>query len=351
MARDKFESRRTRMLWVVMMTVCALGSGCRPPGSGGDQAAETANAQGSALAFFDRYVDRTGRVVRHDQGGDTVSEGQAYALLLAVALRDRARFELVWTWTRDNLQRPDKLFSWRWDSGVSDDQSAADADLDIARALVLAGWQFDDRSLVHDGVVVGRSILDHETVVLHGWRLLLPGRWAANRPPPVSVNPSYVSPVATQVLWRATKDGRWRELERGSRAIVRKLSPHRMPPDWAVVEADGGVRPDPSKPSSGWDAIRVPLRHAESCDAADRRLAAGLANHLDRGPERGAVGWMAEAAGHAAAGDRKKAEKAMDHAAEERRRHSTYYGDAWDALARFMLLDNRLGGCPRPLTS
>ncbi len=36
--------------------------------------------------FLDTYVD-AGRVVRTDQGGDTVSEGQAYGLLLAVGRR------------------------------------------------------------------------------------------------------------------------------------------------------------------------------------------------------------------------------------------------------------------------
>ena len=35
---------------------------------------------------------RNERVVRKDQGGDTVSEGQGYELLLAVAIRERQQF-------------------------------------------------------------------------------------------------------------------------------------------------------------------------------------------------------------------------------------------------------------------
>jgi len=38
--------------------------------------ADTARA--AAESFLDRYVEPDGRVVRLDQGGDTVSEGQAY---------------------------------------------------------------------------------------------------------------------------------------------------------------------------------------------------------------------------------------------------------------------------------
>lgn len=290
-------------------------------------------------------MDQTGRVVRHDQGGDTVSEGQAYALLLAVALRDRARFDLVWSWTRDNIQRPDRLFSWHWDSGVKDQNSAADADLDMARALVLAGRAFDDDALMRDGIEVGRQILEQETIVRDGERVLLAGSWAG-KTPPVTVNPSYVSPVATQLLHRASGDDRWKQLERDSRALVRDLSADQAPPDWAVVEADGSVRPDPSRPTTGWDAIRIPIRHAESCVAADREIAASLAGRLEDAKSRTAVSWMAQAASLAAAGDATEAEEAMAKATELREKHSSYYGDAWEALARFMLLDDRLGGCP-----
>ena len=38
--------------------------------------------------FLDEYVEPDGRVVRHDEGGDVVSEGQAYGMLIAVAVGD-----------------------------------------------------------------------------------------------------------------------------------------------------------------------------------------------------------------------------------------------------------------------
>ena len=49
----------------------------------GSAAARAAVVQSAARSFLSRYVDPDGRVVRRDQGGDTVSEGVSYALLLA----------------------------------------------------------------------------------------------------------------------------------------------------------------------------------------------------------------------------------------------------------------------------
>src|SRR5215469_15182241 len=57
-------------------------------------------------AFLSTYVQPDGRVTRPDQGGDTVSEGQAYGLLLAEAAGDNGAFGRIWRWTHDHLQLP-----------------------------------------------------------------------------------------------------------------------------------------------------------------------------------------------------------------------------------------------------
>jgi len=64
-------------------------------------------AVSAAKRFLNRYVAPDGRVVRLDQGGDTVGEGQAYGMLLAAAIGDPKRFDSIWTWTENNLMRPD----------------------------------------------------------------------------------------------------------------------------------------------------------------------------------------------------------------------------------------------------
>ena len=129
--------------------------------------------------FLDEYVEPDGRVVRRDEGGDVVSEGQAYGMLIAVAVGDETRFRSIWKWTKTYLRRADGLLAWRWaDNKVTDVNSAADADLDAARSLVLAGRRFNAPELTKDGRRLGVAILETETVAV--------GTGAA---PPSDVNP------------------------------------------------------------------------------------------------------------------------------------------------------------------
>ena len=70
-----------------------------------------------------------------------------------------------WKWTKTNLRRPDGLLAWRWaDNQVTGVNSAADADLDAARSLLLAGRRFNAPELTRDGRGLGVAILDTETV-------------------------------------------------------------------------------------------------------------------------------------------------------------------------------------------
>src|SRR5438046_4583128 len=124
--------------------------------------------------FFAGYVDGDGRVVRRDQGSDTVSEGQAYALLLAAGTGDRRRFDRVWNWTQTHLEQPDGLFAYHWQDGrVTDPNSASDADLDIARALLVASRRFGDGAYARSAVHVGNAVLERETVAIDGRSLLV----------------------------------------------------------------------------------------------------------------------------------------------------------------------------------
>lgn len=319
----------------------------------------------AATAFLEDYVTSAGRSVRRDQGGDTVSEGQAYAMLVAAGIGDRERFDAVWAWTRANLQRPDGLLSWRWQDGsVVDKESASDADLDAARALVVAGARFDSPRLTADGVALGEALLDHETVTTEVGRVLVAGTWVSE--PPYVVNPSYISPAATEVLAEASGDPRWAELDAGSRIVVEELvRTDRLPPDWAEVQADGTVRATPGPGGEperyGYDAARLVLRHAESCAPEDRDVAARLNELLTRNEETSAVydlagspqtedthplAEAAVAASHAATGDNTAARRALADARQAQVDQPTYYGGAWAALGPLLLARSELGGCP-----
>jgi endoglucanase len=337
------------VLGAAAVAAVALGGGSTPP------------PQAAAQRFLGGYVEADGRVVRRDQGGDTVSEGQAYALLLSVAVGDGARFARVWGWTRAHLLRHDGLLAWRWADGrVADTQAAGDADLDTARALVLAADRFGVPAYRTAARRLGAAVLRGETTVSGGDPVLSPGPWAVSSR---VVNPSYFSPRAYALL--GGHDRRWRGLAASSRRLVGKLTSGGLPPDWAQLQPYG-ITPAGSPgggvaPRYAYDALRVPLRFAESCAAADRALAARLwprlrdvpgapARGLDGTPSPGPESPAALAAAAAAAwaaGDRGAASGLLDRADAVDREHPTYYGAAWAALARIMLQTRTLGRCGR----
>ncbi|MDT9594966.1 glycosyl hydrolase family 8 [Nocardioides zeae] len=324
---------------------------------------EEVDGDTAAAEFLDDYVDDDGRVVRTDQGGDTVSEGQAYALLIALGAGDRSTFGEVWDWTRDNLVRDDGLLSWRWADGeVVDPSAATDADLDAARALVLAGERFDEPAWTEDGVALAEAVLDHATVEVPEGLAVVAGEWATTAP--FWFNASYVSPATTDVLGDATGDERWAAVEAGSRAALLSLTEATaLPPDWAHVQDDGTAYPVEGPGGQpvqfGYDAARVLLRHAESCEDVDREIAADLVDVLGTGEtvaiydlggsgttaDRSPLMTTAQAAGLAAAGDTAGATTALRDAVALADEVPTYYGDAWAALAPLMLGDPALGGC------
>jgi cellulose synthase (UDP-forming) len=338
-------------------------------------------AHEASEAFFEDYVRPDGRVVRTDQGGDTVSEGQAYAMLLAVALDDRAKFDRVWHWTRENLERDDGLLAYHWSDGrVDSDQPATDADLDAARALVLAGKRFGAEEYTSAGERIGDAVLERETAEVSGVPVLVAGPWARSVPP--VVNPSYFSPRAYADLAAARPDPRWDDLAGTSRAVATSLTDGpSLPSDWARVDSvsasgDGEASayataiasPDnpaatsasSASPGSGLDAVRLAIRSAESCVPADRRVAAELWPLYRRHPgpatysidgtpigkQTHPVSYVAAAAAARASDHEGEMHALLDRAEDANSAHPTYYGAAWVALGRVMLSSSALGGCP-----
>ena len=328
-------------------------------GTGDEDAAVAA-----ARRFIDTYVDPDGRVVRRDQGNDTVSEGQAYALLLAAAIGDDATVDRVWAWSAANLQRPDGLLAWHHDGNVVlDDESAPDAEVDAIRGLLLAsdisGDARDQAAGRMMDALAERLVVASPASV---GSVLSPGEWAIDRQ--IS-NPSYFSPRTVELLADLEPDGPWRELLVGSRAELDTLteSGHRLPPDWSswtegAAIPVGGPSGD-GRPQFSWDAARVPIRLAESCDPVDRGLAAGWFPTLRTRPEaivRGLdgevltndehpVALVAAAASAHAAGDTASRDQLLDDAERLEQQRPSYYGAAWVALGRVLLQTDFAGSC------
>jgi endo-1,4-beta-D-glucanase Y len=343
----------------LVTAVTACGGGAGP----------TAQHQPAAARFLSAYAQPDGRVVRRDQGGDTVSEGQAYGLLLAEATGNHGAFGRIWRWTRDNLQLSDGLFAWRADAAgkIVGRQPASDADLLIAWALLR--YQGPGAATWHqDGRRVAGAILAHEVTTGPGnVPVLTAGPWATGRP--ASLNPSYWSLPAMQGLARLTGDQAWQRMAAAAITLTGQLTQNgrMLPPDWAALTAGGALHPEPAPDGSqpqtqyGPDAQRTVVWFAASCDPKAKALAArwwpllrpgdhvrALALQPDGAVQDStptALSMVASAAAAKAAGDGTATAKLLRQAAGQQHDHPTYYDGAWDALGPALLTAGPLGTC------
>lgn len=334
---------------VVLTVLVLVASGCT---SGADPESGTEQARLSAQAFLDRYVDTDGRVVRRDQGGDTVSEGVSYALLLAQVAGDPAVERRVWEWAKDNLRRDDGLLSFLTDAHgeVIDRQAATDADLVIAWALGRSGQP----ELRADAAAVLQAVEQRTVVTRSPGPLLTAGPWATGEP--ATLNPSYwVLPAL-----RATDRDQ----------LAERIGPaldtlgEGLPPDWARLDGSRlTASPDPGgrfpQARYGLDAMRTTVWLATDCSAGNRKRAAAARQELADRPEASArkldgtvldptphpLGLVAAAAAAEADGDDAASDLLLDRAAAQDGQGPTYYGAAWVALGRALLQTDELDPC------
>jgi endoglucanase len=352
---------------VAVATVSACGSGSGQPDAP-THSAQTL-AVDDAAAFLREYVTPAGRVVRWDQGHDTVSEGQGYGLLLAYSLNDRQMFASVWSWTHANLQRPDGLFAYHWANGrVVSSMPAADADVQIAWALDLAGLRWGSAAYTSAARRIATAVVDNEVGYDdQGQPTVAAGPWAVVSGRPVAVEPGYWTYPADQALAQLTGDHRWQALGVADTGHLGTLTAggHRLPADWARVGA--GAQPSPASqpggdsqpPQSGQDGLRAmvwahcappgqamaanwwPLIASTAHAGPLTRALSGRPATTDQAPLSDvAAAAAAGAAGHAAASTSLLA--AADALAH---RYRTYYGSAWTALGRIVLTTDLLPGC------
>jgi endo-1,4-beta-D-glucanase Y len=356
---------RARLTLLLLLALLATAAPAQASAS-----ADLGAAAAAGQRFLGRYLLPSGRVVRRDQGGDTAGAGQAQAMLVSAAVGDAPRFAAAWSWTRRHLERRDGLLASHWRAGrVVNAQAASDADLDAARALILAGRRFRTPAYRRAGARLAAAILARETTTIGGMRVLVAGPWAVGRRP-AAVSPSYWAPRTFELLRAATGDRRFRALERSAARLAGALTstPPHLPPDWAAVRSNGAVTATsvpgrrPTAPQFSFAAARLPIRFAESCDATARALSAqewpffaaqppdriGLAYRLDGtaiAPAQSAVTLVAAAAAAQVAGETAARDALLTRAESVDARFPTYYGAAWVALGRLELTTRLLGGC------
>lgn len=157
---------------------------------------ERALLEGSYSYLLTRFED-SGAFFTKD--GSVTSEAQAYALLRAVWSDREDDFRRTWAWTKEHLRRRDGLLSWLWkDDLIVDANSATDADIDAALALLLAGERWNDDELVREGARMASAIWEQEVAYVGETPYVVAGNWAQNQDV-LPINPSYFSPYAYQI--------------------------------------------------------------------------------------------------------------------------------------------------------
>ncbi|HUD92370.1 glycosyl hydrolase family 8 [Sphingobium sp.] len=226
-----------------------------------------------------RFLLPEGRIVDTGNKGVSHSEGQGYGMILAQAAGDRRAFEAMARWTSQTLLRKDvSLHSWRYVPGqsnpVADPNNAADGDLLIAWALLLAGRRWGMADYLQQSARIRDSIATKLITRRQGLTLLLPGLVGFADDDKVVVNLSYYVWPAIDAF--AVIDARgWGPLRNDGLRLLKlaRFGPSALPADWLDIKGDRQVEPAEGRdPVFGFEGIRVPLycmmsgRRA-SCDA------------------------------------------------------------------------------------
>jgi endoglucanase len=222
--------------------------------------------------YVQAFVAGDGRVIDHGDRDRTTSEGQAYALFFALVANDPPLFERILRWTGDNLAQgrlAERLPAWSWGQrrdrswGILDANSASDADLWTAYALLEAGRLWSEPRYVELGQRVLSNVAAREVAALPGLGpTLLPGArgFVVQNGRGWRLNPSYVPPQVLRAAATAQPDGPWPAVLASATRMLLATARRGVFPDWVLYTARGGFSRDPVKGAVGsYDAIRVYL--------------------------------------------------------------------------------------------
>ncbi|MGB3835282.1 cellulose synthase complex periplasmic endoglucanase BcsZ [Castellaniella sp.] len=221
--------------------------------------------------FRQQAISSDGRVIDHsDSRQITTSEGQAYGLFFALVNSDEALFRRLLSWSERHLASGDltgHLPAWLWGRqadgqfGVLDDNSASDADVWMAYALIEAGRLWDEHSYAALGLLLMQRIAREEALDAPGlgW-VLLGGREGFVHGRQWTVNPSYMTPQIYQRFAEEAPSSAWVHLNANLKHILLATAPNGYAPDWAVWSAENHGWADVPKGAQGsYDAVRVYL--------------------------------------------------------------------------------------------
>lgn len=234
--------------------------------------------------YKEKFLFKNGRTIDPSQQNITTSEAQSYAMLRAVWVDDKTTFDNVYNFTKTQMKRPrDNLFGWRYgqlengkygftpDGG---DNSAADADSDIAYALLLASKRWNESKYQAEALPIIKDLWKYETATVSGGkRYLIAGNWAQDQQKLV-INVSYFAPYEWRAFAKVDPQDNWQSLIDPSYQLLANVGKlpldtskgAGLPPDWIAIDTKTTqITPanlDNLKTTYSFDAMRTPWRIA-----------------------------------------------------------------------------------------
>ncbi len=232
-----------------------------------------------------RYVEEdTFRTIDLQRDGITTSEGQSYTMLRSVWQDDKDIFDSTWKWTKDNLWKDNDLFAWMFgelengEYGILESQggnnSATDADTDIALALVFAFSRWQDPVYLLEADTIIKAIWAESVVEVNGKPYLVANDIEQLNEDQVILNPSYFAPYAYRIFAEIDTENDWNGLVATSYEVIQNTSRSNLDeqtssglvPDWVILDRNTGRISPSSEPTLttryGFDAMRTPWRIA-----------------------------------------------------------------------------------------
>ncbi len=214
------------------------------------------------------FITYDGRVTDVDQDMTSHSEGQSYGMLLAVANDDRAEFDLLLRWARNNLGgRTDGLFAWKWGKRATgnwepiDLNNATDGDILIAYALLKAHKKWGDPAYMLKGREILRALRTKLSVRENGSNYLLPSYYGYTKENGVVLNPSYLVLPAFSLFAEYDQKEFWDSIHEDGLALLSKcyFGMMGLPADWVFLSNGKVSIYEENGAYFGYEAVRILL--------------------------------------------------------------------------------------------
>jgi len=196
----------------------------------------------------------------------TVSEGIGYAMLMTVYFSNSTKsyqneFDKLWAYYKANRNN-NGVMNWKIQGfdGASGQNGATDAEFDVALALAMARYQFDDTKYENDAKELIGKIWASEMDNSSG--LHKPGdAWDGNK------NPSYVAPAAFEIFKDLDNSANWSKALTANYNLLKanQNTTSGLPSGWSDAAGNPNVCTNncgTTTASYDQDAVRAPWRWA-----------------------------------------------------------------------------------------